>query len=537
SYTVTSMERYTQPVTVNAFTWCLQIPPRCPTTRTEMRQRYRKKTESKTRSVNECCEGYQTVPSNDEEIGIKCVPFCENCLSGICVSPNVCECSPGYEGNDCATVCTRGTWGSQCKEKCDCVEDVACDPVNGHCLCPPGSRGRRDKSIKSVLTTPSKELCNRKILAFALLIEKKKTGKRLLLSQLSATTFIDFDTHQGLCNESCPEDRWGPECVFPCDCGDTAGKCDPESGRCVVNETVNARQEINQAMNVAITEEDERSSTILGTTEATLEVSHEAPATSDNPSETASPGTTVASIPDQPKTRAQSREYGNSSTVRPVIVLVSVPERRRNLENDRGKFPMKNPFLRHVDDLHGLSSPKTDYVKNIHKDEVHQFPIPLDIALIVIASIVSLGLTSVTVVLVLHMRSKLFETARLSIYELEKMKSQENTGTVDRRISSIVTSALPQTPVRMSTSFFASTPETGTMLTIPNIDPSSNYANGAATIGLRISGSLRDFLQEDHYDRPPATRIHLQTNFDANTEHVYDEIPLQSSPLCFRKNA
>ncbi|XP_015435597.1 PREDICTED: uncharacterized protein LOC107191145 [Dufourea novaeangliae] len=482
NYTVTSMERYTQPVTVNAFTWCLQIPPRCPTTRTEMRQRYRKKTESKTRSVNECCEGYQTVPSNDEEIGIKCVPFCENCLSGICVSPNVCECSPGYEGNDCATVCTRGTWGSQCKEKCDCVEDVACDPVNGHCLCPPGSRGRR-------------------------------------------------------CNESCPEDRWGPECVFPCDCGDTAGKCDPESGRCVVNETVNARQEINQAMNVAITEEDERSSTILGTTEATLEVSHEAPATSDNPSETASPGTTVASIPDQPKTRAQSREYGNSSTVRPVIVLVSVPERRRNLENDRGKFPMKNPFLRHVDDLHGLSSPKTDYVKNIHKDEVHQFPIPLDIALIVIASIVSLGLTSVTVVLVLHMRSKLFETARLSIYELEKMKSQENTGTVDRRISSIVTSALPQTPVRMSTSFFASTPETGTMLTIPNIDPSSNYANGAATIGLRISGSLRDFLQEDHYDRPPATRIHLQTNFDANTEHVYDEIPLQSSPLCFRKNA
>lgn len=44
------------------------------------------------------------------------------------------------------------------------------------------------------------------------------------------------------------------------------------------------------------------------------------------------------------------------------------------------------------------------------------------------------------------------------------------------------------------------------------------------------------FFQEDHYDRPPATRIHLQSEFDANTEHVYDEIPLQSSPLSSRRN-
>ncbi|KAK9300113.1 hypothetical protein QLX08_007105 [Tetragonisca angustula] len=43
NYTVTSMETYTEPVVVNTFTWCLQIPPRCPKTRTEMRQRYRVK--------------------------------------------------------------------------------------------------------------------------------------------------------------------------------------------------------------------------------------------------------------------------------------------------------------------------------------------------------------------------------------------------------------------------------------------------------------------------------------------------------------
>lgn len=44
------------------------------------------------------------------------------------------------------------------------------------------------------------------------------------------------------------------------------------------------------------------------------------------------------------------------------------------------------------------------------------------------------------------------------------------------------------------------------------------------------------FFQEDHYDRPPATRIHMQSEFDANTEHVYDEIPLQSSPSSSRRN-
>lgn len=70
------------------------------------------------------------------------------------------------------------------------------------------------------------------------------------------------------------------------------------------------------------------------------------------------------------KIRTQSREDESLSTTRPVIVLVSVPERRRNLENDRGKFGMKNPYVRHVDDdisIHHVIQPKIDYVKNLHK--------------------------------------------------------------------------------------------------------------------------------------------------------------------------
>ncbi|XP_076165141.1 uncharacterized protein LOC143145549 [Ptiloglossa arizonensis] len=462
NYTVTSMETYTEPVTVHTFIWCLQLVPRCLKTSTETRKRYRVKTESKTRSVNECCEGYKMISSNDHEIGIRCVPFCEECLSGVCVSPNECQCSPGYRGENCTTVCPAGTWGSRCEEKCNCTEDVSCNPANGHCACPPGLRGRT-------------------------------------------------------CNESCPEDHWGAECAFLCDCG-TLNKCHPVTGRCPTVTTITA---VN-----------EESSRIAEITETTTEASVETVSTTNNTRETINAETTTASTSDHPRTRTQSHEDENSSTVGPVIVLVSVPERRRNTEKERGKFAMKNPFLRHVEDtvsLHDVAPSTTNYARNIHKDEVQPHQIPLDIALIVVASIVSLGLTSVAIVMVLHMRSKLFETARLSIYDVEKTKSQENT----RRMSSIVTSPLPQTPVRPSP-LFTTSPEPETILTV---DPTCNYANGTATIGLRVSSNLCDLLQDDHYDRPPATRIRLQPDFDVNPEHIYEEIPLQSSPLRARKNA
>ncbi|XP_076629946.1 uncharacterized protein LOC143346079 isoform X1 [Colletes latitarsis] len=478
NYTVTSMETYTEPVTVNTFTWCLQFPPRCLKTWTETKKRYRMKTESKTRSVNECCEGYKMISSNDDEIGIRCVPLCENCFSGVCISPNECQCNPGYRGENCTTVCPAGTWGSQCKEKCDCPEDVPCNSANGRCACPPG-------------------------------------------------------LHGPTCDQTCPDDLWSPECEFPCDCKNSSHKCSPETSLCPPVATIFAA--------------NRESSQIPETTEITTEASLEILSTTDNPRETTSVETTIASTPDRLKTRTQAREDGNSSTARPVIVLVSVPERRRNLENDRGKLTMKNPFLRHVDDnvsLHDVALSKTNYVKNVHKDEVQPTPIPLDVALIVVASIVSLGLTSVAVAMILHMRSKLFETVRLSIYDVEKTKENSSSG----RISSIVTSTLPQTPVRLSP-LFTSSPEPGMMLTVASIDPSCNYANGAATdsscnyangaatIGFRISGNLRDFLQNDQYDHPPATLISLQPDFDSNTEHIYDEIPLQSSPLRSSKNA
>jgi len=58
----------------------------------------------------------------------------------------------------------------------------------------------------------------------------------------------------------------------------------------------------------------------------------------------------------------------SSTTARPVIVLVSVPERRRDVEKDRQKFATKNALLRHVQS--DESVPSIDYVKTIHKGTV-----------------------------------------------------------------------------------------------------------------------------------------------------------------------
>nr|XP_012153543.1 PREDICTED: multiple epidermal growth factor-like domains protein 10 [Megachile rotundata] len=485
NYTVTSMETYTEPVVVNTFTWCLKIPPRCPKTRTETRQRYRVKTESKTRRVIECCEGYKTITASDGTTAIRCLPLCDKCLSGICVSPNRCHCNPGYHGDNCAIECPRGTWGLLCKEKCNCIEDVPCNPVNGHCACPPGLRGRT-------------------------------------------------------CNESCPNDRYGPACAFSCECKNSASGCHPVTGRCIEDDasTVNAdyTDNLDESPNSSVADNQRESWEISRTTKTRTEDAdgYQTLATTDNPGKTTSPEVS-GNLSSSGRMKIRTREEGNSSTTRPVIVLVSVPERRRNIEKDRGT---NNPFVARVRDnvdSHDVVPPKTDYVKNVHKaGDVQAAPIPLDIALIVIASIVSLGLTSVAVVMVLHMRSKLLEAARMSIYDEAKTKNQENPSST--RISSIAMTALPQTP--NASPLCASASEPGTIFPVHAIDPSSNYANGTATIGFRASTDLRDFLQDCcHYDRPPSTRIRLQNDFETNTEHVYDEIPLQSSPLYARKNA
>ncbi|XP_011862688.1 PREDICTED: uncharacterized protein LOC105559191 isoform X2 [Vollenhovia emeryi] len=495
NYTVTSYETYTEPVVVNSFTWCLQIPPRCPKTWTELRQRYRVKTEEKSRTLEECCEGYK-VTHGDAEADAGCSPFCEKCVAGVCVAPNECRCDPGYHGDDCAHVCPTGFWGPHCTKVCNCGESDICDPVNGTCQCSSGLQGPR-------------------------------------------------------CEERCAIGQWGPRCANECTCQNRDNGCDAVTGSCIdddgddafsVEQTSPAYLQSStadrppQTPGITNTEHTEVVSVPRGTTERQTEGIDGNWKDINYVSETTSPTTASIAAPSQ-GTRNSANETqtkGPSTTARPVIVLVSVPERRRDVEKDRQKFATKDALLGHVQGDESAAS--VDYVKTIDKDDIQTpTPIPLDIALIVVAAIVSLGLTSLAVVMVLHMRSKLFETIRLAVYDDEKTKGQERESANGGRTSTVMNATLPPPPIRANPIFAINT-EPETILTVDGIESLNTYANGAATIGLRISGNFRDLLQDGHYDRPSATLIRLQTNLDHNTEHLYDEIPLQTAPLSNRKD-
>lgn len=62
--------------------------------------KYVLQTEEKSKTLKECCEGYK-MTHGDAEMDVKCLPFCEKCVAGVCVAPNECQCDLGYHGDDC----------------------------------------------------------------------------------------------------------------------------------------------------------------------------------------------------------------------------------------------------------------------------------------------------------------------------------------------------------------------------------------------------------------------------------------------------
>lgn len=94
--TVTTIER--EPYEVEVEVWCWS-GVRCTELETHYREVKYEKTETRTRMIDVCCEGYSRNIDND-----LCVPFCsEPCQNdGICVAPNKCGlCAFGYEGDFC----------------------------------------------------------------------------------------------------------------------------------------------------------------------------------------------------------------------------------------------------------------------------------------------------------------------------------------------------------------------------------------------------------------------------------------------------
>ena len=54
----------------------------------------------------------------------------------------------------CSLVCTQGTFGLGCSQRCQCSDDVTCDPVTGSCICPMGKMGLKCDKGKIAIFTP-----------------------------------------------------------------------------------------------------------------------------------------------------------------------------------------------------------------------------------------------------------------------------------------------------------------------------------------------------------------------------------------------
>ncbi|XP_062120992.1 uncharacterized protein LOC133835120 isoform X1 [Drosophila sulfurigaster albostrigata] len=141
-----------QPVRVRTSSWCLDIPPRCSSFKTEMREVMRMQKLNKTRTVRFCCQGYE---GNLSDSQASCKPICRGgCGRGSCLMPDICSCEEGYTGKHCTQRCDHDRWGLDCKNPCQCRNDAVCDNKTGvcHCIagwagqfceqpCPPGTHG------------------------------------------------------------------------------------------------------------------------------------------------------------------------------------------------------------------------------------------------------------------------------------------------------------------------------------------------------------------------------------------------------------
>ena len=160
------------PQEVTTYKWCAKFPPRCKTTKIVVVDGYKEEIHYEKNRTRVCCKGYA-------EARNKCVPVCSNaCLHGRCISPEKCDCEPGYSGQNCDSkhTCPKGKKGKNCDQPCSCKNDARCDAVSGECICRPGWTGQD-------------------------------------------------------CTDPCPPGYHGFRCLDECRCSNNAD-CDPVNGRC-----------------------------------------------------------------------------------------------------------------------------------------------------------------------------------------------------------------------------------------------------------------------------------------------------------------
>ncbi|XP_043287024.1 uncharacterized protein [Venturia canescens] len=560
NYTTTTKESYMEPVVVHTFTWCFQIPPRCPKSRMEMRQRWRIKTEVRQRKSMKCCEGYEVKKSTGESVDTQnsdfgvCKPHCDICEYGNCIAPNICMCEPGRRGDGCASECPSGTWGEKCSQACNCQPVHICNPIDGKCHCPPGWQGSS-------------------------------------------------------CNEKCPPGKWGVDCEQSCACDranfgteqsplarqELASVCHHETGNCInihhiivssvpeimTNDRFDRKENIELDTPSSTTVSMASSSTeaadrgqALNTDRDNLHVNRHSvdKVIGDHRSdgvtkdfreftmESSTPGHYDESSKSSKRLETTSdeafsdtifSEIGEIETSPVPVRIETIKYDNYNVQQRVERIDVKKPRVKKpstsgpivaVVHVSGNGSPDHDgpmIMTSLGAEKIpsHTVAMPLDVAaLIVVGSVISLGLTTLAVLAILHIRSKLFETIRLSICDADKRDICNDTirraglekGNSGRISSTTSTNAIlaceyetPRCMIPEHQTLTRSRPASSVEI---RKKAESNYSNDYPNI--RLFSNLQELL-EAHYDRPPSS--FRPAVFEIDGEHVYDEIPLQTS--------
>ncbi|XP_037038817.1 von Willebrand factor D and EGF domain-containing protein-like [Bradysia coprophila] len=148
--------------------------------------------------IHVCCEGYQ----RDPHIFRKCSPICsQECVNGICVAPNRCQCYPDHVHNlagYCVATCPIGCYNGECDSNvCRCKPGYQLEPNRRFCI-PKCSQG----CLHGNCTEPEVCTCN-----------------------------AGFELIQGKCTPICEGGCDFGECVAPGQCSCIAGY-QKSNGRC-----------------------------------------------------------------------------------------------------------------------------------------------------------------------------------------------------------------------------------------------------------------------------------------------------------------
>ncbi|KAK6024949.1 EGF-like domain protein [Ostertagia ostertagi] len=136
----------------------------------------------------------------------------------------------GYQPLCCTsavTVCSPGTYGYECEQRCNCSEPgqpKACHHVTGTCSCLPGLTGVMcDIRECSLLVRPAF------MVQTAHMSVSAKTGAECNAKDGSCICPPGF--YGASCSEVCPAGRYGTDCMKLCDCQNGA-MCSPVDGKC-----------------------------------------------------------------------------------------------------------------------------------------------------------------------------------------------------------------------------------------------------------------------------------------------------------------